>query len=327
MSSLIFVGFFSLRAGHRVHTTVTKRSGDKASLYHNHYSTAIICRHPPYLPGEVRYYTRATDSVCADNSVAFMVAKGYIPAADVPGDILLDAMRLVPFPGDPSLDGYDDYLPEFFSPLIFGHGSVSASSKDLPNGQVSFPVSVAKCVLNKSSARWANVPVPTQGSVIYFVGACLQVTLSGLLSVEIENITFCSTVNTPSPTGDSPSQSGPSAPGPPPRKRRKYGAFAPPRVPLSNGVTPSQGAANENSPSGSTSKPADAPLSSEQDIEQHDVHEQLPDKDREGLCPTRRATPALPTETELPGPSASKRSLILFIVCFGRVTFLNVLLV
>ncbi|KAH9988676.1 hypothetical protein BJV77DRAFT_949311 [Russula vinacea] len=146
MSSLIFVGFFSLRAGHRVHTTVTKRSGDKASLYHNHYSTAIICRHPPYLPGEVRYYTRATDSVCADNSVAFMVAKGYIPAANVPGDILLDAMRLVPFPGDPSLDGYDDYLPEFFSPLIFGHGSVSASSKDLPNGQVSFPVSVAEYV-------------------------------------------------------------------------------------------------------------------------------------------------------------------------------------
>ncbi|KAH9991005.1 hypothetical protein BJV77DRAFT_1119013, partial [Russula vinacea] len=84
MSSLIFVGFFSLRAGHRVHTTVTKRSGDKASLYHNHYSTAIICRHPPYLPGEVRYYTRATDSVCADNSVAFMVAKGYIPAAMFP---------------------------------------------------------------------------------------------------------------------------------------------------------------------------------------------------------------------------------------------------
>ena len=115
MSSLIFVGFFSLRAGHRVHTTVTKRSGDKASLYHNHYSTAIICRHPPYLPGEVRYYTRATDSVCADNSVAFMVAKGYIPAADVPRDILLDAMRLVPFPGDPSLLNYDDYLTQYGS--------------------------------------------------------------------------------------------------------------------------------------------------------------------------------------------------------------------
>lgn len=159
------------------------------------------------------------------------------------------------------------------------------------------------CVLNKSSARWANVPVPTQGSVIYFVGACLQVTLSGLLSVEIENITFCSTtstVNASSPMGDSASQPGPSASGPPSRKRRKYAAFAPSRVPLSNGVTSSQGAANEsrlclyfflsqlfsdsfpNSPSASTSKPTDAPVTSEQDVEQHDdVHEPLPDKDCE----------------------------------------------
>ncbi|KAF8467063.1 hypothetical protein DFH94DRAFT_686031 [Russula ochroleuca] len=270
--------------------TVTKCSGDKAFLSHNHYSTAVICRPPPYLPAELRHYT--------------IIAKGYIPAGDVPGDVLLDAVRLAPFPGDPSLDDYDDYLPEFFLPLIFGVGSVSGSHTDLLNGQVCFPVLVAEyvrgcirqstilCILNKASARWANVPVPTQGSVISFMGACLQVTLSRQLSVEIENIMFCSSPSTASSTSDSPLQPGPS---PPPKKsRRKYPAFAPPRVPVSNGVTPS--VANENLPLASTSKSTDAPVSSKQDIGQHDVHEHILDKDCESFCPT----PVLPTETVLP---------------------------
>lgn len=126
--------------------------------------TVLLLFVDPLLTSQLNY---DTTPVCADNSVALVIAKGYIPAGDVPGDVLLDAVRLAPFPGDvslihdddylthsniapfpgdPSLDDYDDYLPEFFLPLIFGVGSVSGSHTDLLNGQVCFPVLVAEYV-------------------------------------------------------------------------------------------------------------------------------------------------------------------------------------
>lgn len=147
MSSLIFVGIFSLRNGHHVTTSFTKRSGEKATTCHAHYATAVVCRQPPLLPAEIRIYSRSGDPLLPENTVAVVVAKGYVPAGDVAGDLLLDALYIAPFPGNPAdRQTYDNSLPDFHWPLLFGLGTVSGASTEMPNGQVSFPVSLSDYV-------------------------------------------------------------------------------------------------------------------------------------------------------------------------------------
>lgn len=147
MSSLIFVGLFSLRGGRIVETAFTKRSGEKGTISHAYYDTAVVCRHAPHLPAELRVYVRGTELI-PDETVAIVVAKGYVPPGDVAGDLLLDALYIAPFPGDPTGDSveYDRSLPDFHWPLLFGLGSVSGASTELPNGQVTFPVTTSEYV-------------------------------------------------------------------------------------------------------------------------------------------------------------------------------------
>lgn len=147
MSALIFVGIFSLRNGHHVTTSFTKRSGEQGTTTHTHYSTALVCRTPPALPAELRVYSRSSDPFLPDNTVTIVVAKGYIPAGDVAGDLLLDALHIAPFPGNTSESViYDRQLPDFHWPLLFGLGTVSGLSTELSNGQVSLPVSMTEFV-------------------------------------------------------------------------------------------------------------------------------------------------------------------------------------
>ena len=71
-----------------------------------------------------------------------------MPPGDVAGDLLLDTLYIAPFPrnSDEDTAGYNRKLPDFHWPLLFGLGTVSGSSSELLNGQVSFPVSTSECV-------------------------------------------------------------------------------------------------------------------------------------------------------------------------------------
>jgi hypothetical protein len=79
MSLLIFVGLFSLRAGNHVHTSFTRRTGEKVTICHAHYKTAVACCHLPSLPAEICIYAHATDPLLPDETVAIVIAKGYVP--------------------------------------------------------------------------------------------------------------------------------------------------------------------------------------------------------------------------------------------------------
>jgi hypothetical protein len=153
MSSLIFIGIFSLKNNHPVHTTVTKHSGEKINVCHIYYTTAVMCKEPSELPAELCLFKRTGDCIYPDYTTALVIAKGYIPAGDVPGDLLLDALHVAPFPGHPNQDGYDATLPTFKWPLIFGLGSVTGVSTELPEGRVAFPVLMSEYIRgsNKSS--------------------------------------------------------------------------------------------------------------------------------------------------------------------------------
>ena len=89
-----------------------------------------------------------------DNTVAFIVAKAYIPS---PGCLLnialLDDLYLIPFPGNTDAYEYEDHIPDFPNPLITTLGMVSVSGSDLSTGHHCFPLSVREYVRdeNKSS--------------------------------------------------------------------------------------------------------------------------------------------------------------------------------
>ena len=78
--------------------------------------------------------------------MAFLVAKAYIPPGNIAGNVLLEAVHVAPLPGDPSEDSYDDHLPDFAHPLVFGLGTVTAAVDNLPDGRISFPVSLSDYV-------------------------------------------------------------------------------------------------------------------------------------------------------------------------------------
>jgi hypothetical protein len=85
--------------------------------------------------------------------------------------------------------------------------------------------------MNKGIARWVNVPVPNAGSYISFVAMCSHVSPDGVLCADLDNICFCAS-NNPHHSISDPQT--PSLPTVAQGKRRKYTAYAPPRVPISS---------------------------------------------------------------------------------------------
>jgi hypothetical protein len=53
---------------------------------------------------------------------------------------------LAPFPGDPASETYDDCLPDFNWPIIFGLGLVSGIATESANRQIEFPVTMTEYV-------------------------------------------------------------------------------------------------------------------------------------------------------------------------------------
>ena len=93
-------------------------------------------------------YSPPNDTVLADNTIAYVIARAYCPSA---GMALLDAIQLTPFYGDPSLgDEYDQSVLSF-PPTIIGIGTVASAYDMLADGQSkSFPVIAHERVRDES---------------------------------------------------------------------------------------------------------------------------------------------------------------------------------
>ena len=140
MSSFTIIGFFALASGRRLQTV---KPGTAIRTWHAHYTTTIQCINPPYLPADLRIYSPINDVLHPDNTIAFVVARVHVPQT---GNVLLDALRIVPCPGDPSQDSYDDTVPNFQFPMVYGLGIVSTPHETLPNGSTAFSVALTEYV-------------------------------------------------------------------------------------------------------------------------------------------------------------------------------------
>ena len=124
----------------------------------------------------------------ADNAIANLTAKLYVPCMNPPQPILLDALETEVFLGDPFDWDYLARIPITKSPTIFANSVVSDSNQSNTNSVVTFLLMVSEfiwnsmkqtmllypfslslspcyqlmhtdsCRLDKGSRQWRNVP-------------------------------------------------------------------------------------------------------------------------------------------------------------------------
>jgi hypothetical protein len=76
--------------------------------------------------------------------------------------------------------------------------------------------------------RWKRTPAPVINTVVHFYGICTQISLNGLLAIEIEGITLnVGPPQLPLNTSHPPDDGGS------PQKKRRFQTFASPRQPTS----------------------------------------------------------------------------------------------
>lgn len=94
MSSFNAVGFFALADGKRIATTVP---GATYAKHHVHYTTSLKTLENSYVAATLRVYSAAGDTPLPDNTIAFVVAKVFVPNGQ---PVELDALSFAPIPGD-----------------------------------------------------------------------------------------------------------------------------------------------------------------------------------------------------------------------------------
>jgi hypothetical protein len=131
---------------------VTRSDGNSSAIWHVYYDTCLICSQGPAIPTELRKYSPVNNTTLQDDTVAFVVARAFAPPRGVFGKVLLDAYHIVPMPGDPSSDSYDEQLPDFPNPLVFAMGVVTSrpatcdTVPGLPGSVMTFTLTLSEYV-------------------------------------------------------------------------------------------------------------------------------------------------------------------------------------
>lgn len=151
MSSFFLSGFFGLESGQRVNSS--KPNNPSSRVYHAVYSSAIQFAPPAdasIIPADIRLWSPRSGTLLADNTVAFVVGKAYIPRSTTSYNntdkALIDALYLMPCPGDPSDPEYEARIPDFPGPLVIALGSVTGGHSTLPNSDITFPLTLSEYV-------------------------------------------------------------------------------------------------------------------------------------------------------------------------------------
>ncbi|KAI6150346.1 hypothetical protein BKA82DRAFT_139069, partial [Pisolithus tinctorius] len=112
----------------------SSRPGVTSKTYHCLYDTTIQCTLGVVFLAQVQVYSPFNDTVHTEDTVAFMVARTYIPTSIPKDTILLEASDVIPFLGDPTSEEYKAALPDCPCMFVYGLGSVSSHAITLPDG-------------------------------------------------------------------------------------------------------------------------------------------------------------------------------------------------
>ena len=134
MSTFTLTGFFSLTSGQRVHTELPKPNSSTQGVYYVHYVTSLNTAQTGAISAEIRKYSPPHDIILQNDTIVFVVAKAYVPPGDTTGNMLLEASHIIPVPGNPNSEGYEDLVPDFCFPLIFAQGTVTGEHTETERG-------------------------------------------------------------------------------------------------------------------------------------------------------------------------------------------------
>ncbi|KDQ49074.1 hypothetical protein JAAARDRAFT_143925 [Jaapia argillacea MUCL 33604] len=130
MSSLTMIGFLALCAGR---CTMALKPGSPVKVFHCLYTTAVQCSSGDLLPAKLHAYSPPNDTILPDNTVAFVIAKVFAPPN---ADIILNAIHVVPLPGNPNNDDYESHIPDVPHPFFLGLGSAQGLQETLADGKL-----------------------------------------------------------------------------------------------------------------------------------------------------------------------------------------------
>ena len=119
------------------------KNGNKQNHQHrSRYDTAISCVHPPAIPAELYAYSPPGLPFLPNGSVVHLTGKVFYPPPGDPGSVIIDALEMSPFPGDPSKLAYHATLPKFSHPIVTAVGIVSGTGQTSDLHALTFPLTV-----------------------------------------------------------------------------------------------------------------------------------------------------------------------------------------
>jgi hypothetical protein len=205
------MGFFCLADGKRVMST----RANNTRIWHAHYTSSVQCIDGTCLPTNIHIYSPMNNIPQADNTIAFVYARTHVTNDSM---VLMDASHVVPCPGNPKDETYEDSVPDLPQPFMIALSHVSGKASHFPEGSCTFPLTISdyvrgnmqmstiryvdlyfmplfhhstlfqSAVFNSARPRWKNTNIPFPGTIVLIVGQCARVLDRGTLAVDIENI-------------------------------------------------------------------------------------------------------------------------------------------
>lgn len=131
MLSFFLFGNFAVAGASRVSAVkkVADTSGERTiTTSHYIYDTTVSVRNSETIQASLRVYSPAHDIPLPSQTVVFAIAKAYAPSN---GTILLDALWMLPYPGDCKGDSYEDIIPDFPATFAIFTGRVRTTASAL----------------------------------------------------------------------------------------------------------------------------------------------------------------------------------------------------
>jgi hypothetical protein len=101
-SSFSITAFFALKKHDHCCTNIAWPDGTTASTFHVYYQSDLLCGQNSSMPAVICKYSAFKETVFANNTVVFVVAKAHVPPPDCPSPILLEASNITALLGNPA---------------------------------------------------------------------------------------------------------------------------------------------------------------------------------------------------------------------------------
>ncbi|KAF8532446.1 hypothetical protein JB92DRAFT_3138414 [Gautieria morchelliformis] len=190
MSTINLTANLCVTGGHRQTTSPT---------YYCHYNTVLQTTHEDMtIPVDIHVYSPPGECLLPDNTIAHIVGRIFGPPSS---KVLMDVISIVPYPGDPKADNYEDNIPDDTSVAIWGVGAVISNAEYGADSKMCiFNLAISDyvrdatksftlgCIYDGNSVRWNRTPAPNINTVIYVYGLLKDVDEQGNLSIVVDHV-------------------------------------------------------------------------------------------------------------------------------------------